>query len=150
MVRQAARPGDGRRLRTAIDTSVLSALWSREPLAHTLGSQLGQAKQEGGLLISAVVFAELLAYPGITEHFINGFLEETGITIDFHLEKKAWMEAGRRFASHADRRRRSAHFDMKRFLADFLVGSHALFHADRLMTLDKTRYRKDFPELRLV
>jgi predicted nucleic acid-binding protein len=38
----------------------------------------------------------------------------------------------------------------KRLPADFLVAAHAALHADRLMTLDATRYRQDFPKLRIV
>jgi predicted nucleic acid-binding protein len=35
-------------------------------------------------------------------------------------------------------------------LADFLIGSHALVQADRLLTLDPHRYSQDFPEVRLM
>jgi predicted nucleic acid-binding protein len=62
----------------------------------------------------------------------------------------AWVEAGRRFARYAKRRRRSAGQGTKRLLADFIIGSLALAHADRFMTLDPRRYARDFPELKLV
>src|SRR5438046_5990875 len=38
----------------------------------------------------------------------------------------------------------------KRLLVDFIVAAHALLRADRLMTLDASRYRQDFPKLRLL
>ena len=38
----------------------------------------------------------------------------------------------------------------KRLLADFVIGAHALYSADRLLTLDEGRYRRDFPELKLL
>jgi predicted nucleic acid-binding protein len=137
-------------MRTAIDTNVLSALWSKEPLASDIARNLGDAKTDGGLVVSAPVYAELLAYPKATESFVNGFLADTDIVVDFEFQRSVWLEAGRRFARYAKRRRRSAGEDPKRLLADFIIGSHALAQADRFMTLDPKRYTRDFPELKLV
>jgi predicted nucleic acid-binding protein len=137
-------------VRTAIDTNVLSALWSKEPSASHISRILGSAKAEGGLVVCAPVYAELLAYPKATESFVNDFLADTGITVDFAFEQPVWVEAGRRFARYAKRRRRSAGRGAKRLLADFIIGSHAMVHADRFMTLDPKRYARDFPELKLT
>jgi predicted nucleic acid-binding protein len=137
-------------MRTAIDTNVLSALWSKEPLAPDIARNLGNAKAEGGLVVGAPVYAELLAYPKATESFVNTFLADTGIDVDFEFQQTVWLEAGRRFARYAKRRRRSAPPGPRRLLADFIIGSHALTQADRLMTLDPKRYEKDFPELKLI
>jgi len=35
-------------------------------------------------------------------------------------------------------------------LVDFVVAAHALLRADRLMTLDASRYRQDFPKLHII
>jgi predicted nucleic acid-binding protein len=137
-------------LRTAIDTNVLSALWSNEHSAANLPQHLGERKNEGALLIAPVVYAELLAYPGATESYVDGFLSDTGITVDFQIEGAVWVDAGRRFARYAAQRRKSGFGEPKRLLADFLIGSHALLQADRLMTLDANRYRQYFPELKLI
>ncbi len=137
-------------MRTAIDTNVLSALWSKEPLASQVARNLGDARAEGGLVVGAPVYAELLAYPKATESFVNSFLADTGIMVDFEFQQRVWLEAGRRFARYAKRRRRSAHQGPKRLLADFIIGSHALAQADRFMTLDPKRYKRDFPELKLI
>jgi predicted nucleic acid-binding protein len=137
-------------MRTAIDTNILSALWSREPLAANMAKILGDAKNEGGLVMGAPVYAELLAHPKVTEGFLNKFISDTGIAMDFKLGQQVWVEAGRRFARNAKRRRRSGREGPKRLLADFIIGSHALEKADRLMTLDPERYKRDFPELKLV
>lgn len=136
-------------MRTALDTNILSALWSNEPGAGLLVQRLGEAKQAGAVLASGVVYAELLAYPNATEDFVNDFLEDTGIVPDFRLQDAAWVEAGRRFAKYSNRRRKVKADGPKRLLADFLVGAHALLQADRLMTLDPNRYKRDFPELQL-
>lgn len=123
-------------MRTAIDTDVLSALWSNQPLAQEIAKKLGDAKTEGGLVVGAPVYAELLAYPKATESFVNGFLADTAIAVDFELQETISREAGRRLARYAKRRRRTARVGSRRLLADFIVGSHALKRADRLMTLD--------------
>ena len=51
---------------------------------------------------------------------------------------------------YAKRRRRSAPQGPKRLLADFIIGSHALAQADRFLTLDPKRYKRDFPELKFI
>ena len=137
-------------MRTAIDTNVLSVLWSKEPLAQDIARRLGDAKTEGGLVVGAPVYAELLAYPKATESFVNGFLADTGIAVDFELQESVWLQTGRRFAHYAKRRRGTARAGPRRVLADFINGSHALMQADRLMTLDPKRYKQDFPELKLI
>jgi hypothetical protein len=82
-------------MRTAIDTNVLSALWSKESLAPDIARNLGNAKTEGGLVVGAPVYAELLAHPKATESFVNGFLEGTGIDVDFEFQQSlCWRPAG--------------------------------------------------------
>lgn len=136
-------------MRTAIDTNVLSSILSNEPSAGPAVQRLNAAKREGALLLSPVVYSELLAYPGATPAFIDAFLRDTSIAVEFAQSQELWLEAGTRFARYA-RSRRSAHGQPRRLLADFLIGAHALLQADRLITLDPRRYRQDFPELRIL
>src|SRR5437016_7312681 len=82
-------------MRTAIDTNVLSALWSKEPLSSDMARNLGNAKREAGVVVSARVYAELLAYPKATESFVNDLLADTGIAVDFESQQSVWLEAGR-------------------------------------------------------
>jgi len=137
-------------MRTAIDTNVISALWSAEPLSKGLPEILEKAADEGGLVICAPVYAELHAHPGAAADFVDRFLAATAITIDFDLGEPVWREASLRFARYAKRRRGSGGGRAKRFLVDFVVGAHALLRADRLLTLDTSRYGKDFPELKQI
>ena len=136
-------------MRTAIDTNVLSAVLSNEATAGAAVQQLSAAKREGALLICPFVYSELLAYPGASQAFMDEFLHETSIRVDFLVPQEVWMEAGKRFARYA-RRRRTAHGQPRRLLADFLIGAHALLQSDRLITLDPRRYRQDFPELTII
>jgi predicted nucleic acid-binding protein len=137
-------------MRTAIDSNIISALWSKEALAPKIAKILGDAKLEGGLVVSAPVYAELVAHPKSSLEFVDKFLSDTGIAVEFEIEARAWMEAGLRYARYAARRRRSARDTPKRLLADFIIGCHALMQADRLMTLDARRYQRDFPELKIT
>ncbi|HEY7616989.1 MAG TPA: type II toxin-antitoxin system VapC family toxin [Terriglobales bacterium] len=137
-------------MRTALDTNVLSALWSGEPLASQAAATLAQAHGQGGLVICAPVYAELLAHPSASQKFVDSFLADTNISIDFALEEPVWRHAATSFAAYAQRRRRSGGGTPKRLLVDFIVAAHALLRADRLMTLDASRYERDFPRLRII
>ena len=137
-------------MRTALDTNILSALWSAEPSAGRISILLGEARIHGGLVICAPVFVESLAHPSMTQDVLQHFLTETGIMVDFDLGEAVWRQAADSFALYAHRRRRSGGDAPKRLLVDFVIGSHALLRADRLMTLDAKRYTTDFPKLRIV
>jgi predicted nucleic acid-binding protein len=137
-------------VRTALDTNVISAIWSGEPTAAGIAARLGQAHNAGGLAICAPVYAELLAHPAASQRFVDGFLEETKIIVDFDLGEPVWRQAAKAFVAYAERRRRSKGGSPKRLLVDFLIAAHAQLRADRLMTLDASRYRQDFPKLKLV
>ena len=136
---------------SALDSNVVSAIWSREPGWTHVKEALHHAAGQGGLVLCGVVYAELLAYPRATEEFLAAFLDKTGVRADFVLDEGIWRETGLRFAAYAERRRRQATPQQpKRLVADFVIGAHALIRADRLITLDRQRYVRDFPELLLL
>ena len=137
-------------MRTALDTNVISAVWSGEPTSSRMVQLLGHAHVEGGLVIAAAVYAELLAHPRATRQFVDEFLTSTRIAIDFDLGESVWRSAATHFAAYAERRRNSGGGHPKRLLVDFLIGAHAMLKAGRLLTLDASRYSEDFPELSLM
>jgi predicted nucleic acid-binding protein len=137
-------------MRTALDTNILSLFWSGEPSAAAIADQLAMARSEGALVVSAPVFVELGAIPGVNAQRVEKLLGEMNVVIDFDLGEDVWRLAATGFAAYSTRRRRSGAGPPKRLLADFVIASHALLRADRLMTRDATRYGQDFPNLRLI
>jgi predicted nucleic acid-binding protein len=137
-------------MRTALDTNILLPVWAGASTAATIAAQLSKARAEGALVVSAPVFVELSAIPGLNVQMVRKALAETDIAIDFDLEEDVWMLAAASFAAYAVRRRRSGGGSPKRLLPDFVIAAHALLKADRLMTRDPDRYTTDFRQLRLL
>ena len=136
---------------SAIDTNVLVALWDRDDtLNSTVQAALDAAFARGTLVISGAVFAELLAFPGRTESFLNQFLKDTGIAVDWSTDESLWRAAGKSFQKYANRRRKRRAGQPRRILADFLIGAHALEKGYSLLTLDDGIYRAAFPKLHIV
>ena len=136
-------------VRTAIDSNVIVALWSREPTASHMAALLRNARTAGPLVVAAPVWAELHAAPGATAAFVARFLVDTGIERDLDLGEAVWGRAAEAYATYASRPRSSAGGEPKHLLVDLLVGAHATARADRLLTLDARRYRPAFPDLRI-
>src|SRR3984957_16580574 len=131
---------------TAIDTNILIAFWDEdETLNSSAQSALNAAWNRGKLVIAAPVYAELLAFPGRTEAFLDSFLSETGITVDWQMDESIWRTAGRAFQTYAARRRKQSDRGPRRILADFLIGQ-----APRLLPLDPAPYKSASPRPPLV
>jgi len=108
---------------------------------------LEQARENGALVICGAVYSELLAHPGMSPALFMQFLAETGIEPEFETGRQLWQEAGVRYAKYSATRKRAKAGSVRRLLADFVIGAHALMYADRLITFDATDFRRDFPEL---
>src|ERR1700690_336137 len=135
----------------AIDTNVLVALWDGGDTLHGIARQaLDAVFGRDNLMISGVVFAELMAGPTRTEAFLDQFCEETRIEVQWELEEEIWRVAGRAFQDYAARRRKQKSAEPRRILADFLIGAHALVKGYKLLTLDDGMYRMAFPKLGIL
>jgi predicted nucleic acid-binding protein len=135
---------------TAIDTNIIVGLWHHDPaVGGAVEAALEAAFRRGSLVVAAPVFAELIAAPGRTEDFVNAFLSENRIAIDWNLEESIWRAAGRAFQAYAERRRSQGDQGTRRLLADFLIGAHAQVRGYRLLSLDERVYRAAFPELKV-
>jgi len=136
---------------TVVDTNVITALWdSDDTLNATARSSLDAALARGSLIVPAPVYAELMAFAGRTESFLDAFFRETRIAVEWHIEERVWRAAGQAFQSYAGRRRRQREPGPRRILADFLIGAYAARHSYSLLTLDEGIYRSAFPALRIL
>ena len=136
---------------TAIDTNVVTALWNNDDALNVRAqAALDAVFGHGRLVVSGVVYAELLAAPSRTEQFVDRFLEAAGIEVEWEINERLLRAAGLAFRDYADRRRKQTGAGPRRILADFLVGAHALLNEYRLLTLDTRMYRAAFPRLELV
>jgi predicted nucleic acid-binding protein len=136
---------------TAIDTNVIVALWDDDDaLNSTAHAALGAALGQGSLVIPPPVFAELIAAPFRTEVFIDAFVRDTVIAVDWNFSQAMWRTAGRAFQSYAGRRRKQRGDGPRRLLTDFLVGAYALENGFPLLTLDEKHYQASFPGLKIV
>ncbi|MDX2007780.1 MAG: type II toxin-antitoxin system VapC family toxin [Meiothermus sp.] len=134
---------------TALDTNVLIGLWlPHHPFNQKAEAALEAAAAIGALVIAPPVYAELVAAPGKTRLWVDEFLDDVGIEVDWQISEATWLEAGESFAAYAQRRRKQNTQTPRRILADFVIGAHALHQADRLLTTDAW-YKTIFKGLKL-
>jgi hypothetical protein len=81
---------------TAIDSNIFIAFWDANDALNSLAlSALTAAWNRGSLVVAAPVYAELLAFPGRSEAFLDSFLRETGITIQWEMDETIGRTDGR-------------------------------------------------------
>jgi predicted nucleic acid-binding protein len=126
---------------TAVDTNILGDIFFADPDFGPLSkSALQRCRLEGSLIACEVVWAEIVAAFSSTS-----LLEAAmgGLTIGFSpMDLQSCLYAGNAWKEY-----RKAGGSRQRMIADFLIGSHALKHATRLLTRDRGFYRKYFPDL---
>jgi predicted nucleic acid-binding protein len=100
------------------------------------------------VLISPIVYAELLAAPARLPALVEAFLSQTVVRVDWSLEKAIWQAAGLAYRAYALRRQTDgAPATRRRILADFVIGAHAVGRQATLLTWDGGIYRTYFPDL---
>jgi predicted nucleic acid-binding protein len=153
---------------TAVDTNIiLDILIPGEPFAESSKALLDRHLAAGQLILCEVVVAELAAQ-FLTEAELTTFLTETGMRM-VHSNKGSLYLAGTRWAAYVAKRKNRVScarcgksFEVvcpkcgKAFarrlhvLADFLIGAHALTHADCIISRDLGVYKTHFGDLKVV
>ncbi len=82
----------------AVDTNVLVALWNPDDFLNTAArTALDAGVARGELVICGPVYAELIAFPTRSESFLDEFLVDTGIRVDWDVSESIWRLAGRAY-----------------------------------------------------
>jgi predicted nucleic acid-binding protein len=132
-----------------LDTNiVVGVLEGEEALANRLARVVDRPAEQGDVLISPIVYAELLAAPARPPALVEAFLSQTAVRVDWSLEKAIWQAAGLAYrASVLHRHREGALVTRRRIVADFVIGAHAVGRQATLLTWDEGIYHTYFPEL---
>ena len=127
---------------SAVDTSVLLDVLCDDPdHAKDSAALVRRAMEEGQLVVCETVIAELR--PALGEEDLLCFLRDWRIEFVPNSLESALL-AGRHFFEYVKRGGPA-----KRVLPDFLVGAHALTHAERLLARDRGYLRDYFKKLKV-
>lgn len=129
---------------SALDSSViLDVLVDDAAFGEASEFVLRRALLEGRLVISECVLAEIRPAFGSTE-MLEEFLSDWQISFAPSSPASA-MLAGEHFLLYLERGGKGG-----RVVPDFLIGAHALLHADRLVARDRGYLRDYFAELNIL
>jgi hypothetical protein len=130
-------------MRTAIDTSVLVAIFSGESTCQAWMQRLIECRREGQLVICEIVYAELARGFDSTAA-LDHSLESLGVVFE-GIARIAAFRAGKAFAEY--RRRGGPRTNL---IPDFMVAAHAAEQANRLAAEDRGYYCEYFSGLQVI
>ncbi len=154
---------------TAVDTNILlDILIPNTKYALASKELLDEAVIGGSIIICDVVYAELSSRFQ-SQKVLENFLSETGIKVEIagrealYRAGMAWREYSRirekKLRCHeCGNKIESVHCNKcnreisirQHIISDFIIGAHALTHADRLLTRDRGYYKTYFKDLVLA
>lgn len=128
---------------TAVDSSVLIAVYQAEASAEAWMKILLRARFRGALVISPIVAAEFYAAVEDREAY-DLMLADMGLRMR-PISLDAACEAGRIFRLYRNQGGPREHL-----IPDFLIGAQAAVDCDRLAAADRGYLRRYFPNLDLL
>ena len=128
---------------TAVDTSVLIAIYKGETDGKPWLDLLQEQSRLGRLLACEVVVAEFSALARSRKETV-AFFEDLGITFDALLPEAALL-AGETFHLY-----RKAGGPREHLIPDFLIGAHAQLQAGQIAAADRGYLRRYFSKLRVL
>ena len=130
-------------MKTALDTSVILDVVTNDPLhADVSEKAIKRALGQGQLVIGECVLAEIAT--AFSEEALPDFLADWNIVF-IPSSRESVIHAGGVFKRYLQRSG-----NQRRVLPDFLVASHALYHADCLLARNRGYYRDYFKDLKLT
>ena len=130
-------------MNTAVDSSVLFAIFNKEEGWEAWNILLRTAISEGQLLVCPIVFAEIsMGFP--SDVVCRQALLSLGIEFSTFSPRSAWL-AGKTFADYRRRGGPRSHL-----IPDFLIAAHAATEAGRLAAIDRGYIREFFADLDLI
>ena len=153
---------------TAVDSNIFLDVFVDDAVFFDASlAALNDARSAGTLIISEPVFSELSAAqpdPGVLEDFLRqsdvalvastaDALRHAGVAWHTYTRRRSagtiCARCGMKNELHCSRCGESIQH-RQHVIADFIIGAHAMMHADQLLTRDRGYYRTYFPDLRLA
>lgn len=152
----------------AVDTNILlDVLIPDEEYFRNSKRMLDEYVGRGQLIVCEIVYAEL-ASQFSSEHDLRAFLSDTGIRLIHSSEKTVYLAGGRwrEYSKNKKHRLQCSQCGKKvtivcpqcghplgfrqHIISDFMIGAHALTHAELFLTRDRGFYRTYFKDLRIA
>lgn len=129
---------------TAIDTNILLDVFTDSPeYAEESSDKLRDAYNKGSIIVCPVVYAEL-SFAFTSQESIDSALAQLNIKISPFSTKSLYRSGQimKKYKSKGGHR--------ERVVPDFMIGAHAIEHAEALLTRDRGFYRDYFKGLKII